>query len=314
MKTENRTVMDKLSFNDFMKAFHAQYKYGMPDLKDFMITEQIVHKNNRNLHGIIIRKPGTRIAPVFYYEDFYDAYKKGATIEECIMKMTAFVVERDFTNECLGEVFSSWENVKDQLIIKLINFRKNKEQLLSVPHKIFGDMAVVVQIYLDDPSIGKGAVMVDHALLDIWEKDKDELFDTAFENMKQYRIKLINLLDFDIEERISEKEAPEIYVVSYDAPFPGSSAFLQTKYLQSFAKMKDSDYYVLPVSVHEVLLIQKKEGIVDDMLLGMLHGINSDKNLADNMLSEEVFYLDRKSENIKYLLGDKELLIQDPGT
>lgn len=306
------TTMSKLTFKDFMKAFRAQYKYSIPDLKEYIIAEQTVHKNNKNLHGIIIRKPGTRIAPVFYYEDFYEAYSKGASIEECVLKMIEFVSGRDFSNECLGEVFSSWKNVKDQLIIKLINFGKNRKQLASVPHRIFGDMAVVVQIYLDDPSIGKGAVMVDRTLLDIWETDEKQLFDKAFENMKKYRIKAINLLDFDTEEKIKDRESPDIYVISYDAPFPGASALLQTEYLKSFAIMKDSDFYVLPVSVHEVLLIQKKKDIVDDMLFGMLQGINSDENLADNMLSDEVFYLDRESGNIEYLLGGKEVLMMDP--
>ena len=76
--------------------------------------------------------------------------------------------------------------------------------------------------------------------------------------------------------------------------------------------MKESDFYVLPVSVHEVLLIQKKKFIVDDMLFGMLQGINSDENLADNMLSDEVLYLSRESDNIEYLLGGKEVVMVDP--
>ena len=312
MTNEKSTVINKLTFTDFMRAFRAQYNYGNTELKDYMIAEQVVHKNNKNLHGIIIRKPGTRIAPVFYYEDFYDAYKKGATIEECVSKMIDFVAGRDFSNECLGEIFSSWESVKDKLIVKLINFSKNKSQLLSLPYRVFGDMAVVVQIYLDDPSIGKGAVMVDMNLLEIWKKNDRQLFDTAFENMKQYRIKAINLLDFDMDEKMKDKDSPEIYVVSYDAPFPGASALLQTQYLKSFAIMKESDFYVLPVSVHEVLLIQKKKNIVDDMLFCMLQGINSDENLADNMLSDEVLYLSRESDNIEYLLGGKEVVMVDP--
>ena len=51
-----------------LEAFRAQYKYGASQpLKKYSITEQIIHKNNRNLHGIIVRAPGNRIAPVFYY-------------------------------------------------------------------------------------------------------------------------------------------------------------------------------------------------------------------------------------------------------
>ncbi|MCR5273824.1 MAG: hypothetical protein K6E26_00530 [Clostridiales bacterium] len=77
MRTDSKTLPEKLVFKDFIKAFRAQYMYGMPDLKNYMITEQVIHKNNRDLHGIIIRSPGKRIAPVFYYEDFIKSTSMG---------------------------------------------------------------------------------------------------------------------------------------------------------------------------------------------------------------------------------------------
>lgn len=312
MTMKNNMTIDKLEFPDFMKAFRAQYEYGMTELRDFEIQEQVVHKNNKNLHGIIIRRQGYLVAPVFYYEDFYEAYKKGTTIEQCIYKMIDFVSERVFPNESLSRIFTSWEGMKELLFVKLINFKKNKEQLMRIPHKAFGDMAVVVQIYLDDPIIGKGAVMVDDALIDTWGIETKTLFDTAFENMKRYHIRTVNLLDYDKEDHECDKEVPEIYVVSYDAPFPGAAAMLQTQYLKEFATTRESDFYILPVSVHEILMIQKKEGIIPDMLINMLQGINTDAHLSDCMLSEEVFYLDRAAESVVYLLGEKELVLCDP--
>ncbi len=312
MRTENRTKPEKLVFADFMKAFRAQYTYGIPDLKNYMITEQVVHKNNKNLHGIIIRSPGRRIAPVFYYEDFYDAYKNGSSIDDCIRRMVNFVTETSFPDERLGEIFSSWAEVKDKLVIKLVNLRKNKEQLMNAPHRVFGDMAVVVQIYLDDPSIGRGAVLVDNMLLDIWKIENEELFKVAMKNMNEYGIRSLNLLDFDMDEQIRDPEAPNVFVVSYDAPFPGASAMLKTDYLAGFARNQNADFYILPVSVHEVLLIEKKKGVGEEMLIGMLQAINQDKSLSENMLSEEVFYLDREQGKIQYLVGEKELLMTMP--
>ena len=74
MVTERKTT-GKLNFKEFMEAFRAQYKYGASQsLKKYTITEQVIHKNNRNLHGIIVRAPGNRIAPVFYDEDFYPVF------------------------------------------------------------------------------------------------------------------------------------------------------------------------------------------------------------------------------------------------
>ena len=312
MTTKNNTTIEKLEFSDFMKAFRAQYEYGMTELSDFEIKEQIVHKNNKNLHGIIIRRQGCLVAPVFYYEDFYEAYKKGSSIEECIYKMIDFVSDRVFPDECLSRIFTSWDGMKELLFVKLINFKRNEEQLKRIPHKTFGDMAVVVQIYLDDPIIGKGAVMVDDALIDTWGIETETLFSTAFENMNRYHIRSVNLLDYDKDDRECDQDAPEIYVVSYDAPFPGAAAMLRTQYLKDFALTKESDFYILPVSVHEILMIQKKKEIIPDMLVNMLQGINTDAHLSDCMLSEEVFYLDRAAESVVYLLGDKELVLCDP--
>ena len=48
------------------------------------------------------------------------------------------------------------------------------------------------------------------------------------------------------------------------------------------------------------------------MLIGMLQAINQDKSLSENMLSEEVFYLDREQGKIQYLVGEKELLMTMP--
>lgn len=66
MRTENKTRPELLSFTDFMSAFRAQYEYGPMKLKKkFSVSEQMIHKNNKDLHGLIVRVPGNKIAPVF---------------------------------------------------------------------------------------------------------------------------------------------------------------------------------------------------------------------------------------------------------
>ncbi|MBO4928663.1 MAG: hypothetical protein J5379_10515 [Clostridiales bacterium] len=309
MNTENRIVTEKLSFTDFMSAFRAQYKYGWPQLKrNFHITEQIIHKNNRNLHGIIVRSAGTRVAPVFYYEDFYEAYLKGTAIEECIGKIVQFVTGQDFGNCEIYESLSDYEKISQYLILKVINFKKNKSMLKTMPHRLFGDMAVIVQVYLDDPSIGRGAVNVDETLVSLWATDAETVFSKAEENMKKYRIKSIDLMDLVGNENY-DNDSPRIYVISYDAPFHGASAILRTDYLQDFTKSKQKDFFLLPVSIHEFLLIEKKEDIREEMMKEMLHSINIDKNLNDNMLSDEVYSIERGHEKPICLSSGKELTV-----
>ena len=57
MVTERKITPERLTFKDFMAAFRAQYRYGYPQFYDkYSITEQMVRKNNKELHGLIIRK------------------------------------------------------------------------------------------------------------------------------------------------------------------------------------------------------------------------------------------------------------------
>ena len=160
---------------------------------------------------------------------------------------------------------------------------------------------------MDDPTIGNGCVTVDNALIKMWAVKKEVLFDQAFDNMEGFRIKAINLLDLQFDEEPKNREEPNIYVVSYDAPFPGAAVLLRTDYLNNFAGTKDMDFFVLPVSVHEILLIEKKPNIGQEHLFAMLSAINSDTALSENMLSERIFSLDRGENRLHYITDGQEL-------
>ena len=131
------------------------------------------------------------------------------------------------------------------------------------------------------------------------------------ENMNQYRVKMVDLMEISLVEEENDPVAPRIFVVSYDADFHGASVMLQTGILLDFARSKDMDFYVMPVSTHEILLIERREGMERDVLLEMLRSINSDERLCDNMLSEEVYILERQDEKIRNLLNDEELKMSD---
>ncbi len=312
MVTERKITPERLTFKDFMAAFRAQYRYGYPQFYDkYSITEQMVRKNNKELHGLIIRTPGNRIAPVFYYEDFYKAYKKGTTIDECVKQIVSFVERKSVPGNDFGEKLTHWESNCDKLILKMINYKNNRNLLMNTPFRFFGDMAVIVQIYMNDPVIGKGAITVDNELMRIWSVSRSTLFDRAIENMKQYHVKMVDLMEISLVEEEYDSDAPRIFVVSYDADFHGASVMLQTDILLDFARNRDMDFYVMPVSTHEILLIERREEMENEVILEMLKSINSDERLVDNMLSEEVYRLDRQDDRIRSLYSNEEVIMAD---
>lgn len=310
MNRNNQTMPERLSFQDFMSAFRAQYEYGVPKLRNrFTISEQMVHKNNKNLHGIIVREHGKSIAPVFYYEDLYDSYCEGASLDECMNEVVSFVTTSRIPDDSFRQRLTTWDEVKDLLILKLVNIKRNGNMLSHTPHMIFGDMALVMQVYMDDDVLGRGAITVDRELMDIWQQSQKVAFDHAMDNMKRYRIQTLDLLDYADSKHPVDPETPRIYVYAYDSPFPGASAIIRLDKMLEFAEEKNMDFYILPVSVHEVLMIEYRNDISHEFLYSMLSSINSDQDLADNMMSESVYLLHRDSKKIVNISDNKEILL-----
>ncbi|MBR5973851.1 MAG: hypothetical protein IK020_01575 [Clostridiales bacterium] len=310
---KDRTITpEMLSFKDFMAAFRAQYRYGYPQFYGkYSVTEQKVRKNNRELHGLIIRTPGNHVAPVFYYEDFYKAYKNGTTIDECIRTIIRFVENKNLPDNEFGERLTSWEKNRERLVLKMINFKKNRHMLMHAPFRRFGDMAVIVQIYMTDPNLGEGAITVDDDLAEIWSKSSKELFETALSNMNNYPIKMMDLMELSSCEEEDDMKAPRIYLATYDAAFHGASVILQTDVLLDFAKEKSMDFYVMPVSTHEILLIEQREDVNNAVLFEMLESINSDDRIPENMISEEVYSLDREQHCLRSLSSGEQLILAE---
>ena len=85
----------------------------------------------------------------------------------------------------------------------------------------------------------------------------------------------------------------EMYVLSNTERFYGASAILYPKILLQFARSIGQDFYILPSSVHEVLLLSKESGARRSDLNRMIQDINASQVAEEEILSDHVYILDR---------------------
>lgn len=312
MKTDNNTKPEILSFEEFMTAFRYNLDLNYSEVKShFVFEEELINKLGKEMHGIIVHNSQDKVAPVFYYEDFYDSYRNGASIQECIEIIVDFLRQTKLPGEDVQRKIIDYTLARDNLIIKLMNYRDNRKYLSGIPHKRFGDMAVIAQLFLQSNVMGNGAVTIDKNLADLWEVSMEEVFDTAFQNMSRYEIKIENLLNYASDDMTRKKysDAPQIYVLTYDADFNGAPAIFRMDELLRFAREKNSDFFVLPVSIGEMLLIEYKDDISYDFLSEMLACINHDHVDKNLILSRQVLFLERAKNELTYLKDGQRLRI-----
>lgn len=271
-----------------------------------------IHKVLKNnavcMHGLVVMEKGESISPTIYLEPFYEKLKEGDDFEQ-ILKEILLVYEESRLKEHVDiSFFTDYEKIRERLFHKLINYEANKELLKLVPHRRFLDLAVVPYCLINNQAVGSASILVHHTHMNMWGIDETELMQEAERNTREtlgYEIVALREL---LEEMMPEEEDKEIpgeeikmYVLSNLTKLHGAVCMTYEDVLVKFAEQLNSDLYILPSSIHEVLLVPAADNYRADRLTEMVREVNSTQVETEDMLSNHA-YLFKKEGGFTELL------------
>lgn len=102
-----------------------------------------------------------------------------------------------------------------------------------------------------------------------------------------------------------------MFLVTNGSRSYGASALLYPEVMSKVAKELGDDYYVLPSSVHEVILVKASEAPDIQELANMVREINSAEVAPDDQLADKVYFFDADAKELKLVAGS-ELNIDIP--
>lgn len=299
-----------MTLESFMTEFKESFMRQYPELSEkYAYKEEMVTKSGKKLHGFILKRNDARVAPVFYYEDFFEMYKNGTPMDESQRKVFEFLTGHAMPGDDVGKMLSCWDKVREKLVVKLLNYENNKEFLERTPHRLFGDMALICQVFISGDGFGCGTVTVDEELISYWDVSQDEVFKAALENMMSYHVKFVDLFKETSTDKEAFADAPRMYLSLFDAPIHGAATMLRTDELWTFAREKSCDLFVVPVSIHEALLMEFREDLDSEFLGDMLRSINQDHAEKADILSNDVFLLRRENHSLINVKDNHEVCI-----
>ena len=85
-----------------------------------------------------------------------------------------------------------------------------------------------------------------------------------------------------------------MYVLSNRIHSYGAAAILYSGRMEGIGMYLKSNYYVLPSSVHEVIVVPEKAAVEKEELSAMVAEINRTQVEAEEVLSDHAYYYDRK--------------------
>jgi hypothetical protein len=272
--------------------------------------KEVLKNNGIKLDGLVVRFPNKSISPTVYVNDYYDRFVGGEDIDDIADHIEWLIKNNSIEDDFNPESLILFENIKDRIVYKLVNYEKNEDLLNTVPHKKFLDLAVVYYIAIKEDIFESASILINNAHLELWGKTTEDIDKLAkvnspkilkpeLKSMAQTLMEIIHHEKKNLDE-IEEDILSDcgMYVLSNEKKQFGASAILYDNVIKDFSESLNSDLYILPSSVHEVIMIPSI--LVDsvDKLNDMICEVNATQVPLMDILSNHSYYYSRDKECI----------------
>ena len=300
----------KQFFEEVLKATQEQIPAELKGIVKVEIAE-VLKNNDEKLNGIRMSIEGNNMMPTLYLEDFFEAYAEGISIEE-IANTIIEVCTNAFKNPPPIYDFSfEYDEIKDKLIVELIDGDMNQERLSDLVYKeIKCGLVMVPYVTIRDLPIGAMRTAVTKDMVQKYNYDVDELMDTAFvntiDNFKPVFMESNFETDFDIdiktanpmEDTFKIDRDGMLYLLTNSEGLYGATVFFYPGVAEKIGQILGKDYYVLPSSVHEMMIVPKVIGVSPKGLKLLVKDANHTVVDRRDLLSDKVFYYSRKNNEL----------------
>lgn len=293
----------------------------------------VIKNNSLELDSLTIRNKNSRISPNIYMNDYYEKYKYGESVENIASEILQ--VYEDSNEEDGFNINFTFDEMKSKIVYRIINYGKNRKLLKDLPHVRLLDLAIVFHCLVKNDINGIGTIRITNEYMKEWDTDVEELMNLAGDNTQRFfpaDIKPMSEViesiirrdidkyigDFNPDEwseftgddidlnredammdflkEIDEMEQIPMYILSNSNGINGASTILYTNVLKEFAISQDSDFYILPSSIHEVILVPYIKDLSIESLKEMVLNVNETQVPEEEVLSNQV-YIYRRSTN-----------------
>ena len=211
----------------------------------------------------------------------------------------------DLLNET-GIDLRDYSKMKGRLILQLLSTNEIGQILDKIPHRKVEDMVLICRFDLGTANDGLLTALVTNKFLDLYGIDEKQLFHDAMLVAESNRPSIINKMDDILLGLLLEAGvfidmdwgSSPFYIASVTDGCNGACVICYPGFLDRAANKIGGDFFILPSSIHEVLLLPDNGMLTKEApeyLESMVREV--DQTLApDERLSNFVYHYDSKAK------------------
>lgn len=305
--------MRKTTFKEFVDLLVPKVQELATDYE--VKTHMVTKVNDTQYLAITVRKTGDNIAKNIYLEPYFHKYVHyECSLDSLAHQIFDVAVEVQMEYDDCQYIIANmrdYEAIKDYLAIKLINADSNTEYLKDKCYKpLFDtDMVIVFTFLVSHSDDGIGTIVVPKECFEAWDKDIEEVYEYAVNNMQnRFPVivkplhELVKSLKEDMDDDFADMmNPPEFYfddkllVVTNNSGINGASSLLYPGVLNAILSDCNTDKLViLPSSIHETIVLPLTDKTNLRELKNMVCEVNSTQVQEQEILSYNIFIYDTR--------------------
>lgn len=198
------------------------------------------------------------------------------------------------TDETMKKLdLTDYSKMKELLTLQLLSSNGNGYKLDDVPYRKVEDMTLIYRFDLGDTGNGRTTILVTNDMIRRYDIDEEQLHQDAMSATVNNRPASLRNMAEVLSIGDGEGSSP-LWVATVDGGMNGASVIQYPGFLDQAARTLGGDFFVLPSSIHEVLLYQDDGTIDRKGLEEMVQSVNESEVAPADRLSDYVYHYDSK--------------------
>ncbi len=270
------------------------------------VSVNVALKNNGMVkQGILLKEKNINISPTIYLEEYYQRFLRGERLESIAKEILQIYGKVRFKSPMDANFIEDYEQIRGSIIYRVINREKNQKLLENVPYKAYLDLAIVYYILFDSTMYGTASMMIRDTHLSLWNVDLEEIHKRAKENTKQllsYDFKTMASAVSEMIGKPMEIQEDILYILTNKNKSYGAATMLYPECLESIGEILRENFYIIPSSVHELIMVRERDAPEEGELVDMVGEVNETQVPDEEVLSNHVYYFDRTDKRLQIAL------------
>ena len=292
----------RLSFTEFVDAVKESIKDYLPEkFQDAQVRVEPFQKLNTAYLGLQVRREDQTVVPNINLSAMFEEYQREGRSMGAML--TAIAGQVQLAPEMQTGWLKDYDQVKEHLFIRVSDAKENEAFLAMSPHKEVDGLAISYHIAFEGLHGVEASTPVSYKMMEMYGVTAEQLHADALESSQRlYPVKFRRMNEIMAEmmgmepdmaaDMMPPMEGPQLMVLTNMQGMHGAGAMFYPDQLETIAQQMGTDFFVLPSSVHEVLILPDDGTTEPDSLQFMVREINQSTVAPEDRLSDFVYHYD----------------------